>query len=166
MFADHFRSFAAYNAWANRRLYDAVAALPADAVRAARPAAYFGSILGTLNHVLVADRLWLDRIEGRPPRGYRLDTVLHEDPGELREAREAEDARIEALVADLDDGDLERTVAYTNFRGQAFADPLGRLLAHVFNHQTHHRGQAHALVKDAGAEPPPLDYIYFLRETG
>lgn len=165
-FQQHFAVFADYNAWANARLYDAVAALPREAVEATRPAAFFRSILGTLNHILVADRIWMDRFEHLPPADLALDAVLHEDLAELRAAREAMDARIRRFVAALSESDIERGVAYRTSKGKPFTDPLGRLLTHVFNHQTHHRGQAHALVKEAGASPPPLDYIFYSREAG
>ena len=162
----HFRSFAAYNAWANRRLYDAVGALSQEALVARRPAAYFESVLGTLNHLLVGDRAWMDRFERLPPAGLPLNTILHEGFAELRTAREAEDARIARFVDGLTAEDLAGRLAYKTSAGTPHSDPLGRLLTHFFNHQTHHRGQAHALIKEAGAEPPPLDYIYFMREGG
>jgi uncharacterized damage-inducible protein DinB len=165
-FLRHFVTFADYNAWANARLYDAVAGLSDEALAAERPAAFFHSILGTLNHVLVADRIWMDRFEHLPPAGLALDAVLHDDPRELRAAREAEDARIRRFVGSLQAADIDRRVAYSNSRGEAFADPLGRLLTHFFNHQTHHRGQAHALIREAGLAPPPLDYVYYMREVG
>lgn len=165
-FVGHFVSFADYNAWANARLYDTAAELPGEAITANRPAAFFDSILGTLNHVLVADRIWMDRFEHLPPAGLALNAIVHAKLSELRAAREAEDARIRRFVGELDSADLERTVAYKNSKGEAFADPLHRLLTHLFNHQTHHRGQAHALIKEAGIAPPPLDYVYYMREVG
>jgi uncharacterized damage-inducible protein DinB len=163
---DDFLTFAAYNAWANARLYDAVAELPGEAITANRPAAFFRSIVGTLNHVLVADRIWMDRFEHLPPADLALNAIVHAKLSELRAAREAEDARIRRFVGELNPADLERKVAYKNSKGDAFADPLHRLLTHLFNHQTHHRGQAHALVKEAGMAPPPLDYVYYMREVG
>ena len=161
---DQFRDFADYNAWANRRLYDAVAALPAGGFERSRSAGFFGSLLGVLNHLLVADRIWMDRLEHLPPAGLKLDTVLHADLSELRAAREAEDERIGQFVRGLDAADLDSTVAYKTGAGTPQSDLLGRLLSHVFNHQTHHRGQAHALLTDAGTDPPPLDYLYYRRE--
>ncbi|MDZ7714354.1 MAG: DinB family protein [Rhodovibrio sp.] len=83
-----FQRFADYNAWANARLYDAVETLSPEALRAERPAAFFHSILGTLNHLLVADRIWLDRFQHLPPwRTASLDEIVHDDLAGLRAAR-------------------------------------------------------------------------------
>lgn len=161
-----FVRFAAYNAWANRHLYAAAGRLSAEALRAERPAAFFTSILGTLNHLLVADRIWLDRFEGRTPAHARLDEIVHEDLAELAAARRQEDGRIQAFVDGLRERDLDSTLTYRRSDGTPQGGPLGPHLAHFFNHQTHHRGQAHALLLAAGLHPPQLDYIYYLRETG
>ncbi|MDZ7714491.1 MAG: DinB family protein [Rhodovibrio sp.] len=161
-----FQRFADYNAWANARLYDAVETLSPEALRAERPAAFFHSILGTLNHLLVADRIWLDRFQHLPPAHSRLDEIVHDDLAALRAARVSEDARIRRFVDDLAEADLDARLAYKTSSGSPKSDPLGALLSHVFNHQTHHRGQAHALIQEAGVAPPPLDLIYYMRETG
>ncbi len=160
----HMQRLARYNRWANRRLYDTVASLPDAAVRLERPAAFFGSILGTLNHVLVGDRIWLARIEGVAAGIERLDQRLYEDLARLRAARDLEDARIVALTKDLVPDALTGEVAYTTMAGEAQSTRLELILAHLFNHQTHHRGQTHGLVQEAGAAPPPRDLIYFLYE--
>lgn len=161
-----FVRFADYNAWANVRLYDALETLGPDALRAARPAAFFTSILGTLNHLLVADRIWLDRFEELPPAHSRLDELVHDDLDALRAARIAEDARIRRFVDRLSEADLDTRLAYKSSSDSPQREQLGLLLRHFFNHQTHHRGQAHALVLEAGISPPPLDLIYYLREQG
>jgi uncharacterized damage-inducible protein DinB len=93
MNSGYFHRLARYNAWANRRLYEACGRL-GGADFAAKRAAFFGSISGTLNHILVADRIWLGRFEGRAARIDRLDQILYEDFADLRPAREAEDAHI------------------------------------------------------------------------
>jgi len=160
----HFVTFARYNAWANARLYDACEALPGAAYFAERPAAFFGSLHGTLNHILVGDRAWMRRLTGQGPEPRSLDEELYADLASLRAARAAEDARILSFVEGLDDAALAAELRYRTMAGEEHANPVGLVLAHMFNHQTHHRGQAHALVKDAAAEPPPLDLIYFLRE--
>ena len=92
----HFRMLARYNALANRRLYEACARL-GDAERKKERPAFFGSIHGTLNHVLVGDRIWLARFGGEETPSTGLDAVLYEDFDELRRAREHEDERIEAF---------------------------------------------------------------------
>lgn len=160
---DYFLSFARYNRWANGRLYDAAATLPADALARHRPAAFFRSLIGTLNHVLVADRIWLARFEKLEPPHRRLDEEPYPQLAALRAARESEDARIEGFFAALTDDAIAGEIAYANTRGVALRQPLWQALGHFFNHQTHHRGQAHALLKEAGVEPPPLDLLYYLR---
>lgn len=158
---EHFKRFAAYNAWANARLYDAATALT-DFERKRDIKAYFTSLHGTLNHILVADRIWLTRLTGEGDAPARLDAILFDGFAELREAREAEDRRLSAYVAGLDLAALEATVEYANTRGEPKALPLKIILAHVFNHQTHHRGQATHMLRQLGvAEPPSLDLVYF-----
>lgn len=163
MTPEHFRTFARYNAWANRHLYDACAALPDAELRKPRQA-FFGSILGTLNHVLVADRAWLGRLEGVPSGITGLDQILYEDLADLAAARTAEDARITALTDRYDAGDLGRDLVYRTMAGTEHRTPMVWVLSHLFNHQTHHRGQAHGLLSQTAVPPPPLDLIYFLRE--
>jgi uncharacterized damage-inducible protein DinB len=89
--------------------------------------------------------------------------ILHDNFPELRSARQEEDRRIIDLADRFGPRDFERTVVYRTTRGERFSTELGQLLSHLFNHQTHHRGQLHALLKDAGADPPVLDLIYFMR---
>lgn len=163
--ADHFRLFARYNAWANERLYAACASLPEAEYRKPRPA-FFKSLHGTLNHILVGDRVWFGRIEGRDAGIRALDQQLYGDFVGLRVARRAEDARIIACIDSFEEADYQRVIHYRNMNGQAQADTLGRLLAHVFNHQTHHRGQAHDLLSQTAIAPPALDLIYYMREVG
>jgi uncharacterized damage-inducible protein DinB len=93
MNSSYFHRFGRYNAWANRRLYEACAALNPTDYRAPRPS-FFGSIHATLNHILVGDRVWMGRLEGAPSGIERLDQVLYDEFSDLRAARESEDARI------------------------------------------------------------------------
>ena len=162
MLADNFTTLARYNAWANSTLYDAVARLPEAQCRQDRPAAFFGSILKTLNHLLVVDYLWFGRLEGTSRSDLRLDQVLHDDLAALRAARETEDARIVAQVDAMDQAALAADCAFRDTRGNPKTLPAWQMLATVFNHQTHHRGQVHALIKDAGGEPPSLDLPIYL----
>lgn len=161
MMRDHFKRFANYNSWANARLYDAATALT-DFERKRDIKAYFRSLHGTLNHILVADRIWLHRLTGTGDMPGSLDQVLYEKFETLREAREAEDRRLIAYVAELENADFGETVEYRNTKGEAKALPRGVILAHIFNHQTHHRGQATHILRQLGvAEPPVLDLLYF-----
>ena len=159
----YFHRLGRYNAWANRRLYEACAGLSAADYAARRPA-FFGSIHGTLNHILVGDRIWLARFEGRTTDIQSLDEILYGDFTSLRAAREVEDARIIGFSGALDDESLARTLRYRNMAGEAKETPLVWALAHFFNHQTHHRGQAHGLLSSTPISPPPLDLLYFLPE--
>src|SRR5438876_6335610 len=97
---DQFASFAGYNAWANRRLYDAAASL-SDAEYRADRGAFFRSMHGTLNHLLATDRIWMQRFTGQGEAPTRLDAILHEQLSDLRQAREAEDRRIVAYIDSL-----------------------------------------------------------------
>jgi uncharacterized damage-inducible protein DinB len=162
----YFRTLARYNQWANRRLYAAAAALPEHDYMRALPS-YFGSLHATLNHLLVGDRLWMARLtDHSETRIASLDQILYADLVGLRVAREAEDARIITYADDLDEPTLNSTLRYKTVKGDAHSTPLRLVLGHVFNHQTHHRGQCHGLLSTLGVkEPPPLDLIYYVREA-
>jgi len=153
---DHCRMTARYNRLANERLYEACATLP-DAERKRRRPAFFGSIHATLNHIMVGDRIWLARFVGQEAPPIALDAVLYDEFDDLRTARTAEDARIEAFAAGLTAVDLAGDVVYVNSRGDRHADPMAVLMAHVFNHQTHHRGQVHDMLTQTAVPPPSLD---------
>jgi uncharacterized damage-inducible protein DinB len=162
MMIEHFRMLAGFNRWANGRLYDAVATLGEADYFKERACAFFGSIHGTLNHLLVVDRLWFGRLAGSVPAISRLDEILYGDFAGLRAAREAEDERIIAQVGGYQKADLARDCHFT-----LLSQPGERvmksslMLATVFNHQTHHRGQVHAMLKEAGTEPPALDIVLY-----
>jgi uncharacterized damage-inducible protein DinB len=164
MTPDYFQAFARYNRWANVRLYDACAALPDDAYRQDRKA-FFGSIHNTLNHLLVGDRIWLGRFTGIDPGIKALNEIPFDDFTMLRQAREAEDARIQAYVEGCDEAKLAAPLSFKSMDGTRSSMPLAPVLGHFFNHQTHHRGQAHAMLSQAGAVAPSLDLIAFLREA-
>ena len=162
MFLPHFRTLAAYNRWSNVRLYDACAGL-GDAARKQDRGAYFSSIHNTLNHILVGDRAWLDRVEGIDTGPVTLDAVLFDDFDALRQARAAEDDRIDRVLMGLDETRMAGDLSYRNVAGESHRTPLHLVLTHLFNHQTHHRGQVHGMLSQAGASPPELDLIYYVR---
>ena len=163
---DHIQMLAAYNRWANARLYDAVARM-SDSDYRADLGAFFHSVHGTLNHILVADRIWIQRFTGQGDAPRALDTILYEDFAALRAAREAEDDRIAGYIETLDDAKLSGTFRYRTISKPAdIEQPLMPALLHFFNHQTHHRGQIHALLTRTLGDAPSLDLIYFQRETG
>ena len=161
--ADHYRMFAHYNAWANDRLYETAARLSGEQYRADR-GAFFKSVHGTLNHLLVTDRIWMQRFTGEGDAPTRLDAILFETFDELRVARAAEDRRILRFVAGLDDRRIEGTIKYRRVSSpDEFEQQVAPALAHWFNHQTHHRGQVHALLTGLLGQAPELDLLYFQR---
>jgi uncharacterized damage-inducible protein DinB len=159
----HFQMFAAYNRWANAVLYDAAAELSPDEL--ARDAGvFFGSLIGTLNHILAADRIWMKRFTGEGAAPASLDAILYPALPVLRAAREAEDERIVAWIGSLPDAAFAGR--FTNLNGTDIRTITPRqapALAHFFNHQTHHRGQAHAVLTALGRPSPALDLVYFQR---
>ena len=162
-----FQHFAGYNAWANQRVYEAAAKLSDEQVWR-DVGLFFGSVAGTLNHILVADRVWMKRFTGIGDHPARLDAILHRDLAELRAAREAEDARIIAYAGGLTPEQLEDVFSYRKMTApDVVTSKLWPDLLHVFNHQTHHRGQAHTgLSILTGEEPPSLDMIQYARAKG
>jgi uncharacterized damage-inducible protein DinB len=161
-----FQMLAAYNDWVNRCLYEAATALPERDYRADR-GAFFGSLHGTLNHLLLGDRIWLRRFTGEGAALDELDAILYDDFTALRRTREAEDARIVAYIDRLGDADLARIVRYRSTRNPAETEQyLAPLLLHFFNHQTHHRGQAHCLLTELTGEAPSFDLLVFQHQTG
>jgi uncharacterized damage-inducible protein DinB len=161
MLKAHFDQLAAYNRWANRRMYDDAATL-ADEVRKRPAGLFFGSVHGTLNHLLVADYVWMRRFTGDGPVPERLSQILYEDFAELRAAREQEDERIFGFVTGL--RNYNQVLSYQNSKGTTYQQELAPALTHFFNHQTHHRGQVHAGLTIAGIrEPASLDLLNLQR---
>ena len=160
--------FAGYNAWCNARLFDAAAKVTDADYRADR-GAFFKSLHGTLNHLLVGDRIWMKRFTGVGELPPSLDAILYDDFAALRKARQSEDIRISRYVAALSEDDLNRAIRYRTFvNPQTVEQALSPALDHFFNHQTHHRGQAHGLLTAiAGNDATPsFDLIIYQRETG
>ncbi|MFC4174400.1 DinB family protein [Microvirga sp. GCM10011540] len=161
----HFAMLAAYNAWCNRRLYDAAATLSDEEYRADR-GAFFKSLHGTLNHILVADRIWMRRFTGEGEAPNRLDAILYDGFDDLRAAREAEDARIVRYLDAVSEETLAGRFRYRTIVNPADVEqPLAPALTHFFNHQTHHRGQAHCLLTGFRRDAPSFDLVLFQRET-
>ena len=128
------------------------------------PPEMFGSLHGTLNHLLLTDRIWLKRLTGTGGEPDRLDAILHDDRKELLRARLAEDARLKHVIASYAETDLTRAVSYRTTSGKPYSQTLQDILLHLFNHQAHHRGQAHACCSIVtGREPPTLDLLAFQR---
>lgn len=160
--AAYFERMAQYNIWANTHAYNACAKLPKAELDAPRRA-FFPSIMRTLNHLVVADRLWMGRLLGSPVT-MALDTVLYEDFDELRTAREAEDQAILEFTSNLTDAEVTSDLSYQSVTAGAYTMPRDLILGHMFNHQTHHRGQLSNMLIEAGSGPLEIDLIYFGRE--
>jgi uncharacterized damage-inducible protein DinB len=138
-----------------------------DADYRADHGAFFGSVHGTLNHLLVGDRIWMRRLSGEGPSPTQLDAILYEDFGALLAARATEDVRIIDYVASLTPADLAGTVRYRTISNPGdIEQELSMTLVHVFNQQTHHRGQVHGLLTRITNEAPSLDLILYQRQTG
>ncbi len=166
MLRSRYLVFARYNQWANAHVYAAAAAL-SDTEYRADCGAFFKSIHGTLNHLLLADRLWMTRFRREPAPNYTLDTILFENLAELRQARETEDTSITTFADAQDETSLQAELNYrTIVNPMTITQPLASALDHFFNHQTHHRGQIHAILTRLTNIAPSLDLIYFQRETG
>jgi uncharacterized damage-inducible protein DinB len=115
--------------------------------------------------LLVADRIWMWRLTGTGVAPTRLDATLFEDLAGLTEARRAEDERLLSFVESSTDAQLEAELEYRMFNGSLQRQKLREVLAHLFNHQTHHRGQAHTILTVLGVkEPESLDVLWMLRE--
>jgi uncharacterized damage-inducible protein DinB len=154
-----YRTMAYNNAWANHRLLTACAGLSADEFTAKRTG-FFPSLRATLNHILIIDRFYVDAMEGGSlgPAAW-----ANEEPcrtvAELRQAQAEADGRLLAIVEGLDGAGLEQMVAI-NRGTHVQQERMDRLLLHLFQHQVHHRGQAHAMLSGTSVSPPQLDEFF------
>jgi uncharacterized damage-inducible protein DinB len=153
------QTMAAYNAEMNRRVYAAARRL-SDPERRLPRGAFWGSIHGTLCHVLWADRIWMSRFDGweKPAVAIKDSADLFTDFDELHQARAEADEKISAWAARLPVSWLaEDMVWHSAAAGREMRMPRGLFVTHFFNHQTHHRGQAHALITAAGEQTGDTD---------
>ena len=162
----YIRSMAEYNAEMNRRLYSAAARLP-DAERRMPRGAFWGSIHGTLSHILWGDRQWMSRFDNwpKPTTPIKESAQMIEDFVVLGAEREQADTDISRWAAKVDDAWLAEDLTW--FSGAANREvraPLRLLVTHFFNHQTHHRGQAHAMLTAAGQETGDTDLFLLVPE--
>lgn len=149
-----------HNRWMNEKLYAVCAGIP-DEARKRDLGAFFRSIHGTLNHLLLVDRLWLGRITGEPFPIRSLDQELYADFALLKRERTETDTVIAALVAELQPARLAEPLTYTSFvKKESVTLPLGLILTHLFHHQTHHRGQITTLISQLGYDFGETDMIY------
>jgi uncharacterized damage-inducible protein DinB len=178
---DHYRWMARYNAWFNARLYEACEGLD-DAARKLDRGAFFGSIHRTLNHLIVADQIWLKRLrqcgvengfDGQAlsedlldlPAGHALDTPVFEDWAALRAKRSQLDDALSLWLVEMPDAFAGFTMRYSNTKGVQRQHPAWQALSHFFNHQTHHRGQTTTLLMQAGVDPGVTDLLAMVSVT-
>lgn len=159
---DYVVTMARYNRWQNESLYGAAATLD-DAARRMDRGAFFGSIHGTLCHLLWGDRMWMHRFAGtpKPETGIPGSPELIEDWGRLCAERRDFDGVILDWATALDPDWLAGDMTWVSAAGnRQFTMPRALLVTHMFNHQTHHRGQVHAMLTAAGAKPDDTDLIF------
>ncbi len=152
-----------YTAWASGKLVAAASALsPEELTRDFATADHH--VLGTLTHVYAADRIWLGRIEGNPPacfldpeRDMHLEVLRRDWPALLE--------RWKQWGAQMSEDPLEREISYKSIKGDPFVTPVWKIVLHVVNHGTHHRGLVSGFLRAMGHVPPPLDLLAFYREA-
>lgn len=156
--ANYLRTMNRYNQWMNEKLYSVCATMP-DESRKADKGAFFKSIHGTLNHLLLTDRVWLGRFTGQPYTVARsLDQELYSDFGELWRERRLTDAALEAWSTALTEAQLAAPFTFVSMSNPTQRTmPLWQLVLHVFNHQTHHRGQMTTIMEQLGYDSGMTD---------
>lgn len=158
--AEYVRALADYNRWQNENLYGAADQL-SDEQRKEQRGAFFGSIHGTLNHLLWADQLWMSRFAGTPrPKapGIPESVGMYESWDDLKRERQAFDRGIIDWAGKLETDWLEGDLTwFSGATGRELTKPKGLLVAHIFNHQAHHRGQVHCMLTQAGVRPGATD---------
>jgi uncharacterized damage-inducible protein DinB len=169
----NFAHLASYNQWMNRKLYNAASVLSVEQLTQNR-GAFFGSILGTLNHIAVGDILWLKRIAGYYPNlaslvplqeviaPTALDQQICADFAALTNLRSSLDEVIVNLSKELSQEELDAPFEYTSTKGIKGKKLLGEVLLHFFNHQTHHRGQVTTLFSQLGIDVGATDLILLI----
>lgn len=153
---------ARYNGWQNGSVIAAAETLPSEEIHRDR-GAFFGSLLGTLNHLLWADRLWMTRLDGwkRPDCGIADSTTLYPTLAAWKADRMRADGRIRLWARNLRPAGLRGTATWiSGALGREMSQPIATCVVHMFNHQTHHRGQVHALLTAAGATTQDTDLVF------
>lgn len=156
---------AKYNAWANRRIYNALRLMD-DAERKQDRRGFFGSIHNTMNHILLADLIYRERLEKKPTTYTRLDEVLYESFAELETSHRANDDWYVTFCSAMDPAELDKDLSFQAVgmdTPEFFSLPLRLCLTNLFQHQIHHRGQVHHMISHAGHYPPPVDVVKFGR---
>ena len=158
----NFQLLANFNSWANTKIFSACKKLD-DAEYKKDRKAFFSSIHGTLNHLLVVDKVYISRIEGKDHGLKSLDQILYENLYLLEEARIKEDKCLVDLVNNLSKESIHREITYQGFDTGKQTYTVNLILITLFNHQTHHRGQIHNMLSQADINPPQIDIPDFIR---
>ncbi|WP_017445864.1 DinB family protein [Gayadomonas joobiniege] len=165
-----FELMAQYNQWMNERIFATAEKLSEFELTEDR-GAFFGSVLGTLNHILVGDIIWLKRFSGHPkdfsslvylknrdaPKS--LTEKIHDDLSDLRSERKIIDEIIVNLSKEIEEADADLSLVYCNTKGESFSKKFGYLVQHLFNHQTHHRGQVSTIFTQLGYDIGATDLL-------
>ena len=171
----HFCLLAEYNQWMNLKVYESAGRLSQEDLTA-DGGAFFRSVLGTLNHIVVADIIWLKRFATHPscesllrdivdlPNPASLDHIVYDDFEALSELRYWLDDQIIKWTGALTADDLNFVLSYRNTKGIAANKRFASLLLHFFNHQTHHRGQVSTLLSQAGEDVGVTDLLALIKE--
>jgi len=173
----NFELMAKYNQWMNKKVYSAAAELDDLQFREDR-GAFFGSILGSLNHILVGDIVWLKRF-AEHPKDYKslqymnsltkpsaLTEIIHSEFNELQNARIKMDEVILKFSLEASEKDYDLELSFNNMKGQPFKKKFGFLVQHFYNHQTHHRGQVTTLFSQLDIDVGVTDLLALIPEEG
>lgn len=167
---------AEYNALMNQKVCDSISTISNDILWQDQKA-FFGSILGTLNHLMVGDLIWLNRFDMHPnyskgfkalesltdfPLPTKLKQILYEDKQSFIIARQALDQVIIRFISELSESDFLQTLSYKNTKGDCFSKLFSMLLQHFFNHQTHHRGQVTTLLSQTHIDIAETDLLMLI----
>jgi uncharacterized damage-inducible protein DinB len=157
------RELYAYDRWANERFLTAAERLSEE--QFLRPmGSSFTSVRDTLVHIVGAEWIWLERWNGRSPRGGLLKVEELPDMKTIRERLKQVEADRERFLQQMDESDLQKSIAYVNLKGETWTYPMWKMLAHVANHSTYHRGQVATLLRQLGVKPPMTDFLLYYDE--
>ena len=156
----NFQLLANFNTWANTKIFSSCKELDDTEYKKDR-GAFFSSIHGTLNHLLVVDRAYISRIEEKEHGLKSLDQILYENLFQLEEARIKEDKHLVDLINSLSEESIHKEITYKGFETGNTTYTINMILLTLFNHQTHHRGQIHNMLSQADIKPPQIDIIDF-----
>jgi uncharacterized damage-inducible protein DinB len=160
---EHYRTMARNNAWSNARLLEACRRLSDEAFAAPR-VSFFPSLQMTLNHILLVDRYYLADLKGEG-RDIQENKIPYPRAVDLAAAQAAVDRELVTFCDALTDADLDRIVPIDRNDGIDYRETVGAILAHLFMHQIHHRGQAHAMLAGTEVAPPQLDEFFLASDA-